>query len=69
MHRLGQLYRHGDGVPKDLARGYAWFSLAADLGLKEASDAVAAMEKECSDTAIGKGKVLAETWRQKGPQF
>lgn len=69
MHRLGQLHRHGDGVPKDLARGYAWFSLASDLGLKQASDALKGMEEECSDTAIGKGKALADTWRKKGPEF
>ena len=69
MYRLGQFHRLGDGVPKDLARGYAWFSLSAALGFKDAKDALKTMEEECSEVAIGKGKKLAEIWRKNGPDF
>lgn len=33
---LGDLYRHGDGVPADLVEAYAWYYLAAQQGLEEA---------------------------------
>ena len=32
MTNIGELYRHGRGVPQDSARAMEWFQKAADLG-------------------------------------
>lgn len=55
---LGNMYYAGMGLKqKDLSRAYMWFSLAADEGLAEAQERVAAMERELESDELGQGQI------------
>ena len=43
MVQLGELYRQGHGVPKDIAQARQWFEKAAASGDASASKALAGM--------------------------
>ena len=43
---MGEMYRDGAGVPKDLIQAYAWFYVAAQQGLDEAEENAAQLWAE-----------------------
>jgi hypothetical protein len=63
MYNLGAAYYNGDGVNTDEATAYAWFSLGKDAGDKNASDAVARMDKELRPYTLNDGlKLIGEMY-------
>ncbi len=48
QHRLGDIYREGNGVPKSLILAYAWYHRAADQGYPPAREALARISEHMS---------------------
>merc|ERR1712060_679663 len=40
---MGQMYREGEGIPKDASTALRWFTRAADLGHAKAADELGVM--------------------------
>ena len=60
---LGIAYNNGDGVPKDYARAYMWFSLAAAAGDPTAAEYRDTVERSMSPAQIAEAQKLARAWR------
>ena len=63
---LGVMYNNGRGVPKDYARAYMWFSLAAAGGDQTAGDYRDTVEKSMSQAQIAEAQKLAREWKPSG---
>ena len=46
IYNIAVMYLHGQGVEKNTAQAYAWFSLAADFGLIDARDTAILIAKQ-----------------------
>jgi TPR repeat protein len=49
MFNLADLYRQGQGVPRDFAEAHVWWRLAADRGLREAQRNLILLERAMSE--------------------
>jgi TPR repeat protein len=61
--RLGYIYAHGQGVPKDRVQAYLWLSLAAQHGIGTALNALESVVKDMSAEEKSNGVALFEEWR------
>ena len=59
---MGDLYREGKVVPKDLIEAYAWYYLAAQQGVEEAIDPMNVVFQALPQSEWGKAKHLAEKY-------
>lgn len=58
QYRLGLLYWNGEAVARDLVRGHAWMSLAAQTGIKEAQDALLTMNRYLDEDQHAQSRTL-----------
>ena len=63
---LGVMYNNGRGVPRDYARAYMWFSLAAASGDQTAQEYRDMLEKSMSQAQIAEAQKLTRDWRPSG---
>ena len=63
MYRLGEMYRDGDGVPRDYASALVWFNLAAESGYRYASMARDELARKMTPSQIARTQRLARDWR------
>ncbi len=63
MYRLGEMYRDGDGVPRDYASAHMWFNLAAQSGYRYASTARDELARKMTPDQIARTQRLARDWR------
>jgi hypothetical protein len=61
-YNLGILYKHGDGVPRDVAQAYMWLSVAERKGWLRAGRALAKLKNEMTAAQIGDGDRLLQKW-------
>lgn len=52
IYNIGVMHLHGQGVDKNPARAYAWFSLAAEFGLEEARSAAQIIANQLKQPAL-----------------
>ena len=60
---LGDFYARGHGVPRDLARGFAWLTLAAEQGRRWAVDQQARLSAAMPENKIKEAQALASELR------
>ena len=63
MFRLGEMYRDGEGVPRDYALSHLWFNLAAESGHLRASMARDELALKMTPRQIAKAQRLAREWK------
>jgi TPR repeat protein len=61
-YRLGQMYRDGDGVPRDYTSSHMWFNLAAEAGYPYASIARDELARKMTAGQIARTQQLARYW-------
>jgi TPR repeat protein len=54
LFRMGEHYRDGDGVPKDLSKAREYFTKAANAGSPSAKDALARLDQAPTNTPASK---------------
>ena len=59
---LGVQYFNGENVKRDYVLSYAWISLAAKVGLRDAQKSLSVLEKYLSESDIAEGLRLAKTF-------
>lgn len=59
IYNIAVMYMHGQGVDKDLTKAYAWFNLAAEMGLEEAGVAAKMVEQQ-----VEQPQVLNQAYQQ-----
>ena len=59
MFRLGEMYRDGEGVPRDYASAHMWFNLAAESGYPYASTARDELAQKMTPDQIARTRRLA----------
>lgn len=57
---LGSMYRKGEGVAKNSAKAFMWFSIAAKRGDKDAMAGLQAMSKEMTPAEMAQAKQMME---------
>jgi len=62
QYRMGSLYSEGTGVPRDLAEGYKWFSLAAAKGDRQAREALDSIAPVMTQAEIAEGLARARAF-------
>ena len=55
---LGTMYRKGEGVAKNSAKAFMWFSIAAKRGDKDAMAGLQAMSKEMTPAEMAQAKQM-----------
>jgi hypothetical protein len=65
---LGVQYFNGENVKRDYVLSYAWISLAAKAGLKDARESMSVLEKYLSESDIAEGLRLAKTFTKPEPR-
>jgi hypothetical protein len=66
---LAMAYHHGDGVDGDESMAYAWFTVARDLGMQSAADAVTKMELDLPRATINNGLRMVAEMYAKGTEI
>lgn len=61
--RLGEMYRDGEGVPKDLSLAHMWFELAARSGYRNADTARDELAPRMTPAQIARAQRLAQAWK------
>jgi TPR repeat protein len=56
MLRMGDLYRNGDGVDRDLREAAEWYSRSAQQGNKQAQLALAELGQSAASSGSGTGQ-------------
>ena len=56
---LGSIYAHGMGVPKDVVKGYAWFSISAAQGKKDAEGLKRLVAESMAPQELARARKLA----------
>jgi TPR repeat protein len=62
---LGDMYKEGDGVSKNLVEAFAWYYLAAQQGLEEAIKPMNEVMRSLPEEQWAKARALAEEYEQK----
>jgi TPR repeat protein len=60
--RLGEMYRDGDGVPRDYPSSHMWFNVAAEAGYPYASIARDELARKMTAGQIARTQQLARDW-------
>lgn len=60
QYNIGVMNYHGQGVPRDLARAWAWFSLAAERGYPDMIDMAERVYGELDDDQKTRGREILE---------
>ena len=63
QYNLGVMYRDGQGVPRDFAAAYMWFTLAAAQGDEEAQKNRDSLVKRMTHGQIEEARLMAREWR------
>jgi uncharacterized protein len=61
--RLGEMYRDGEGVPRDYATAHMWFKLAAESGYPSAPAARDELARKMTPAQIARTQRLAQAWK------
>jgi TPR repeat protein len=61
--RLGEMYRDGEGVPRDYASAQMWFNLAANFGYRYASTARDELARKMATDQVARTQALARDWK------
>ncbi len=66
MRRLAEMYRTGDGVPKDPVRGYMWADIVTSRDTAGTASGNLGARHAAGMTAdqVAQGRRMAEQWRQ-----
>jgi TPR repeat protein len=65
QHNLGRMYARGEGVQRDLAEAYKWFTLAGLSGRRESEQARKAIVRAMTPVQQAEGLRRAQEWRQR----
>lgn len=64
QYNVGRLYARGEGVGRDFAEAYKWFTLAAVGGRREGEQARHAIARSMTPAQMAEGLRRAEAWRR-----
>lgn len=64
QYNIGRLYARGEGVPRDYAEAYKWFTLAAAGGRREGEQGRQAIARNMTPVQMAEGLRRAEAWRR-----
>ena len=59
------IYDNGDGVPKDNAKAYMFFNLAAAQGDKDSEEIIKIIKKRMTKEQIAEGEKLTREWLER----
>jgi TPR repeat protein len=62
---LDFIYDNGDGVPKDNAKEYMFFNLAAAQGDKDSEEIIKIIKKRMTKEQIAEGEKLTREWLER----
>lgn len=65
QYNIGRMYARGEGVRRDLAEAYMWFTVAGRSGRAESERARRTIAQSMTPTQMAEGLRRAEEWRQR----
>jgi TPR repeat protein len=68
QYNLGIMYDKGNGVPRDYAAAYMWYTLAIARGDEQAQKARDSLAKRMTHGQIEEATLLVREWRREHPQ-
>lgn len=64
QYNVGRLYARGEGVGRDFAEAYKWFTLSAAGGRREGEQARQSIARSMTAVQMAEGMRRAEAWRR-----
>jgi TPR repeat protein len=64
QYNIGRMYARGEGVGRDYAEAYKWFTLCAAAGRREGDQARNAIARLMTPVQMAEGLRRAEVWRR-----